>query len=53
MSSFQTLFTLSPADLPYKSATAMRLALTPSLASEEVNNMYVNLMHRSKAITGR
>jgi len=35
MSSFQTLFTLSPADLPYKSATAMRLALTPSLASEE------------------
>ncbi|KAF8737748.1 hypothetical protein AX14_012320 [Amanita brunnescens Koide BX004] len=34
-SSFQTLFTLSPADLPYKSATAMRLALMPSLASEE------------------
>jgi len=34
-SSFQTLFTLSPADLPYKSATAMRLGLMPSLASEE------------------
>ncbi|KAK2463700.1 hypothetical protein APHAL10511_004451 [Amanita phalloides] len=34
-SSFRTLFTLSPADLPYRSATAMRLALMPSLLSEE------------------
>ncbi|KAF8631883.1 hypothetical protein AX15_002148 [Amanita polypyramis BW_CC] len=34
-SSFQTLFTLSPADLPYKSATATRLSLTPSLPLEE------------------
>lgn len=33
--SFQTLFTLSPADLPYKSATAMRLSHMPSLASDE------------------
>lgn len=30
--SFQTLFTMSPADLPNKSATAMRLALSPSSA---------------------
>ncbi|PFH51884.1 hypothetical protein AMATHDRAFT_74582 [Amanita thiersii Skay4041] len=34
-SSFQTLFTISPADLPYKSATAMRLALSPSLSTHE------------------
>ncbi|KAF8636401.1 hypothetical protein AX17_003583 [Amanita inopinata Kibby_2008] len=33
--SFQTLFTLSPTDLPYKSATAMRLALRPSIPSYE------------------
>ncbi|TFK44585.1 transcriptional regulator of RNA polII, SAGA, subunit-domain-containing protein [Crucibulum laeve] len=45
-SSFQTLFTMSPADLPNKSAAAMRLALSPSSNEDDDSEHLVVLRDR-------
>ncbi|PPQ88711.1 hypothetical protein CVT25_009475 [Psilocybe cyanescens] len=39
--SFHTLFTISPADLPNKSAAAMRFAISPSSIDDESDDVFV------------